>query len=103
MRQKIRSYIGFAIKSGNIIFGADTVIVNRKKAHLILMTDTINRTASKKVTSYAERFSISLITVTDNLMEECVDKINCKCIAILDKNLANAVKNSLIDGGATNE
>lgn len=102
-QKKIKSYVGFAVKSGNIIFGADNVIRPRKKMYIVLITDSINQTSFKKVTAFAEREKIPLITVNDEIMDTCVKKNNCKCIAITDKNLAKAIKDSLLHGGATNE
>ncbi len=103
VQRKIESYIGFAIKSRNIIFGADNILKSRKKMYLILITDTINRTSAKKINAIKDEYKIPLITIDDKSMTMYVKKENCKCLAILDKNLANAVNNSLQYGGATNE
>ncbi len=102
-QRKIKSYVGFAIKSGNIIYGADTVTKCKKRNFLILLTNTINRTADKRVRAFAANTLVKLATISDNEMEEYVNKTNCKCIAITDKNLAHAIINCLYEGGVANE
>lgn len=102
-QRKIKSFIGFAIKSRNIIFGADLTIKGKNMQYLIMFTDNINRTAKNRLIVHAEKSSIPVIIVEENQMEEYVNKSNCKCITITDKNLAAAIINSFSEGGAANE
>ncbi len=94
-QRKIKSYVGFAIKSGNVVYGADVVVRSKKKAYIVLLTDTINRTARSRINSFVERSGVKLAVIKDSDMEDYVNKTNCKCIAVTDKNLAEAIINSL--------
>lgn len=90
-RNKIRSYIGFAIKSGSVVYGADMITLCRKSPHLIIISHSINRTSDKNIREYADKRSVKTITLEDDIMKDIITRTNCKAIAITDKNLARAV------------
>lgn len=57
MKSKLESYLGFARKSGNLVFGAGTCEINMAKGKvklLIIAEDTAENT-KKKLISKAER------------------------------------------------
>ncbi len=102
-QRRIKTYIGFAIKSRNIVYGADMTLMGKKRQYLILFADSINRTSKSRLLSYCESKNIPILTLEEKIMEEYVNKINCKCVAITDKNLAEAIINAIGEGGAANE
>ena len=91
--QKIKTYIGFAIRSNSIVFGADTVVNARKKIYLVAVADDINETAYKRTVKKCEKESIILLRFEKGKISELTHRENCKCIGILDKNLSDAIYN----------
>ena len=57
---KIKTYIGFAIKSRKIIFGYDNIISYKKKHVLILLSPTTSEKIASKLCNYAEINNIKL-------------------------------------------
>ena len=90
---KVKSYLGFAIRSGKVIFGVDKLFDSKKKAQLILICSTQNEKVTNKVVRYAKNENIPYIKLKDLVVGEIVSRDNCKVIGILDINLAQAVKN----------
>ena len=90
---KVKSYLGFAIRSGKVIFGVDKLFESKKRAQLILICSAQNDKVTNKVVRYAKTENIPCIKLKDLVLGELVSRDNCKVIGILDLNLAQAVKN----------
>ena len=90
---KVKTYLGFAIRSGKVIFGVDKLFDSKKKVQLILICSTQNEKVTNKVVRYAKNENIPYIKLKDLVLGEMVSRDNCKVIGILDINLAQAVKN----------
>ena len=91
---KIKTYLGFAIKSLKVRFGVDD-IVKLKKADLILVSDSLTESGQQKINTFAKIHSIYVKTLNQEEFAKIVNNINIKAAAILDKNLADAIKKNL--------
>ena len=87
--KNIKGYLGFALKSKNILFGIDQIIENKKPAFVILYSNLSENsfTKLKKFATYNNIYS--------KQVEEEVLPLGCKAIAITEKNLAQAIKEKL--------
>lgn len=85
----IESYLGFAVKSGKIIYGIDNLKRSNKKKHLIILSRTAADNLSKKARLYSERYGVPLAEVDS--LETLLKKENCKLAALLDENMAKAI------------
>ncbi len=94
---KIDSYIGFSVRSGQIIFGIDNLLVTRKRVKLILLCNSLTAQSEKKITEFAESKQIPVLKLTHKKLEDVVYKNNCKVVGLTNKNLAQAVINSAQD------
>lgn len=92
---KIKTYLGFAIKSGKIIFGYDNIISSKKNQKLILVSETVNEKVSSKINSFAERKNINIINLKDITVEELIGRENSKIVSVIDDSLANAIINEI--------
>lgn len=88
---KAETYIGFSIKSGKIVWGLDNVIISRKPIKLILICSSLGENSEKKLLTYASGKAIKVLKLTDRLLEDVVNKTNCKVIGLTDAHLAQAV------------
>ena len=91
---KVKTYVGFAVKSRKIKFGIDDII-KLKNAKLIIVSDSLAESGMKKIEGYAERISVDLIKLSEEDFLEIIQNISIKAIAILDENLADAIKKNL--------
>ena len=87
---KTDSYIGFAVRSGRIVFGIDNVERYRKRMYALVICPTASDTLRESARRFAERKAIPLVTV-DRPLEDIVFKSNCKLVALTDANMAKAV------------
>lgn len=91
---KAKTYIGFAIRSRTIKFGVDD-ICKCKKSELIIVSDSLQESSMKKVLAFAEKNHIDLLKLSLDDFENLLDNKSVKVVAILDKNLALAIKKNL--------
>jgi hypothetical protein len=90
---KIKSYIGFAVKKGSVVYGLDSLELYRKKVHIVLYSPLLAENSLKKLKAEVVRFKCEchlFDTLSDTLRK------NCKVLGITDKSLADAVKNNLL-------
>ena len=91
---KIKTYVGFAIKSRKIKFGVDDIL-KLKNAKLIIISEALAESGMKKLEGFAEKKSIELVKFSENDFLEIIQNISIKAIAILDENMAEAIKKNL--------
>lgn len=92
---KIGSFIGFAIKAKDIVFGLYSIENYKKKIHLLIVCESSKKNTIKNAVNFKNKFNAPLITTKGILLEDVVFKKNCKIIAITNKNLADAILNNL--------
>lgn len=92
--QKIITYIGFAIKSRNIKYGVDDIL-KLKKASLILVSETLTSSGMNKINNYVNRTKTDMILLKGDDFSEIINSPSIKVAAILDDNLAEAIKKNL--------
>ena len=91
---KIKTYVGFAVKSRKIRFGVDDIL-KLKSANLIIISESLADSGMKKIEGFAKRESIDLIKLSEDTFLEIIQNISIKATAILDINLAEAIKKNL--------
>ncbi len=91
---KAKTYIGFAIKSRSIKYGVDD-ICKLKKIDLIIVSESLQESSMNKVVKHSEQIKADLLKLGLENFEDLLDNKSVKAIAILDKNLAVAIKKNL--------
>ncbi|MCL2796550.1 MAG: hypothetical protein FWD58_00630 [Firmicutes bacterium] len=90
---KLTTFLGFAIKSGKIIFGTDNILFLRACKYLILYDASLADNAQKKLERYAQECSIPMLLSAKPLCE-LVHRGGVKAVAITDVNIASAIVKS---------
>ena len=81
---KINTYINFAIKSGDCVFGVDKIL--KTKPYLIIYHESLANNSLNKIKT---KLHDVLIVMLNEVFDAFVDK-DIKVLAICNKNLANA-------------
>ncbi len=95
---KIKTYLGFAIKSGNLYSGYDTCanLIKRNKLKLLILTEDASDKTKDKFTKLAEKYEVPLSFVDSSaLMEELTGISDRNIYGISDNNLANAISKEI--------
>lgn len=93
MKDKVESYIGFAIKKGAAVFGCDGIKQCKRHMQVILYTESLSENSLSSLTSVAERVGCKLLCVPDY---DVLRKRSCKALAVCDKSLADAIISNLM-------
>ncbi len=88
---KLISYIGFAIKSGKVIFGYDKLFESKKNPKIIIYCQTLSEKMKNKLDLFAKSKKIKLLTLEKFILSDIIKRDNCKVIAICDENLGNVI------------
>lgn len=89
---KIKSYVGFAIKSNQVVFGVDNLEVFKKKLHLIIVSTDIAEKSMNRLQVVSKNKDAEILVFSD--LEDLTLRKNCKAIGITNFELAKAIKNS---------
>lgn len=89
--EKLKAYLGFAIKSGNLIYGVDNIEAKATKVTIAIFDDSLSDNSCNKLINVANRYNIKVYN-SDILLDELLEKNNCKAIGIMSKDLAKAIK-----------
>ena len=90
LNNKLETLIGFAIKSGHVVFGYDNLCETRKKIKVVLISNDVNEKNKQKILNLCckKRWVLCL---TNDLISELTHRDNCKVVGITDENMANAI------------
>ena len=87
---KIISYLGFAIKSKNLIAGQTPLKLTKKSLHLILTCKTASENLVNLASNLAKKHSCEMIK-TNVLLSEITNLKDIKIIGLTDENLSKAI------------
>ena len=96
-KKKIETYIRFAIKSRNIVYGIDKIKLRLRQIKLIIADKTLSDNSLKKAKLLCNRNNIPLI-LSDYDLNNILDTTNCKIIGLINPNMANAILDNVGDG-----
>lgn len=95
-KDKIDTLLGFAVKAGKLIYGADNLDTIRKRIFLIIMCASTADNTREKVIQSALKRKVPLVIALKPL-QDILYKQNCKIAALQDEQMANAIMNNLND------
>ena len=90
---KIFTYIGFSVKSGKIVYGYESVLLNKKRTYLILCDKDLSENSMKKVLRFAESKGVACRTIA--ALHDYFGGRSVKCVGIGEEHLASAIKKEL--------
>ena len=91
---KVKSYVGFAIKSREITYGVDD-IVKTKKSKLVLASKDLGESSLSKLQKFASEKNLEVILLDSADFVEIVQNENIKVVSVENKSLAEAIKKNL--------
>ena len=89
---KVKSYIGFAIKSNAIVYGVDGI--REKKTPFVVYSSALADSSKQRCEALKE-YGVSVYQITDEQMIEIMENPKVKAFGIKNKELANAIEQNL--------
>lgn len=99
---KCRTFVGFSIKSKQILFGLDFVVVS-KKVKYVYYTDSLGDSSKGKLLIYLERSKVPSTCITDAEMEWLISRQGCKVIGLTNGNMCKEIARITKDTSEVNE
>ena len=94
MRDKILDLLGFARKSGNLIFGFQLVkkMVERNDVKLVILAKDISPNTEKKILKVINMNNVPIIKYSNNdELSKSIGQTDKAILAVTDKKLANRI------------
>ena len=101
--EKVKTYVGFAVRSRKILYGADAVTAKIRTVKLVLCQKEINRTAFSRLQNACRENCVAMIITEKDEISQWTHKDRCLCIGITEANLASALINQYNIGGNRSE
>ena len=90
---KIKTYMGFAIKSRQIVFGVDSI--KEKNVHIIIYSKSLSESSKSGCVKVSEKNNCKVYEILDEEMFTLVNNEKIKAFAILNQELAKAIENNM--------
>ena len=91
--RKIDSYIGFALRAGEVIFGLDALLATKKTPFLVLFDAGTGEAGKRKLKNFAAGRGLRTIECKSGYIASAVHRDNVKIISLTGKSLADAILN----------
>ncbi len=88
--EKIKTYINFAIKSRDIIFGLDNIL-KLNNIELIISSTSLGNSSEKTLKNFVKNKNLSHYALDDVLFRNIIKGENVKVFALKNKNLAKPI------------
>lgn len=96
IKEKIISYIGFAIRARKVKLGVNAALTAKPHSiKLIVLCHTASENTVKDAIGIAKKHHAKIVLSKASKVEDIVCKNNCKLIAVLDVGLAKAITDNL--------
>ena len=69
--QKIKAYVGFALKSRQIIIGSDDIL-SSKRAKIIIVSENLGNSTYEKLINHSQKLNIDIIKLTDENFKQVI-------------------------------
>lgn len=89
-KDKIDSLLGFAVKAGKVLYGADNLQTTRTRVYAIFLCGSASENTKQKVRELALGKQIPLV-IAEKELQYVVSRMNCKVLGITDKQMAEAM------------
>lgn len=90
---KIDCYVHFAVRSGKVIWGIDSLVKSRKRIKIVLYDCTLGQNSMKELEKYLNTNDVPSLQLPENYLNTLLKRENVKVLAITDDSLANAIIN----------
>ena len=90
-KNKVFSYLGFAIKSGNLKIGINAIYTLKTRVYLLILCKSGAVNAVREGEKLKNSFGCPMLITKTFTLEELTGRENCKLAAITDENLASAI------------
>lgn len=87
---KLEALLGFAVKSGKIVFGFDNLCETRKNVKMVIYSPTTNDKVKQKLALLCQHKNWKLVESIEN-MEDLIHRDNCKVVGLLDVSIVSAI------------
>ena len=90
----VKSYVGYAIKSRQILFGVSNIVgaYGKKMPTVVIYDANIGESSKDKLLTFTNKNGIESFSLC---VEDIYPDKNCKAIGVIDKNLATAIINRI--------
>lgn len=92
---KVKSFLGFAKKSRNIIYGVDDIVKSRK-VQLVILSKELADNSKQKIEKFLENKNIYKFEIDKKDFADLLQSDVIKICAITDANLAKAINMNLL-------
>ena len=94
-KNKIITYVGFALRARKIKCGVNAVKTIKGKAYALIVCKSASKNTFEEAIDLAKKLSATLVISNEFLLEDVVCKPNCKLVAVTDESLGKAILDNL--------
>lgn len=91
VENKIKTLLGFALKSNTIIFGLDNLKSTKKRMSLVLACSSLSEKNLEKIIKLTHKKNITTIILNNIKLESLLNKDNVKTVGLTNESMVNEI------------
>ena len=89
--KKIFSYVNFAKKSNEILYGIDNIKASKRAVSCIILSNNASQNLKDSIDRYCISKNVPCIHISNATIDEYLHTTNCKVIGILNPNISKQI------------
>lgn len=89
--KKIFSYVNFAIKAKEVVYGIDNIKTSRANISYIILSKTASKNLLEATTRFCQQKGIPFAITKEYTLDELMHTNNCKVIGVTNQNIAQQI------------
>ena len=89
--KKIFSYVSFAIKAGQVVYGIDNLKITKNHIYCVILSKTASQNLMDNVLRFCEKHNIPFVCTVTHTIDELAHTKNCKVLGITNPNIAKQI------------
>ncbi len=89
--KKIFSYVNFAVKAGDVVYGIDNIKQTKKHIYCVILSITATQNLTHSVTNFCNKLDLPLIILQQSSVDGLLHTNNCKVIGLTNESLARQI------------
>ena len=90
-KNKLETYLGFCVRAGKIVFGAEMIERQKKGIKLLIADGGAGKNSLKPAINAKEKFACPFVITAENALGGLLHRPAVKVAAVLDEHLASAI------------
>lgn len=90
--KKIFSYVNFAVKSGEVVYGIDNIKACKKHIFCVILSPTATQNLEDAVNNFCTKTNVLMLKLKQNTIDDLLHTKNCKVVGLTNQSISKQIE-----------